>query len=40
MEELAVLFSVIIMVQHYHAWIFLSVTYEDDDIRRHIYGEY
>ncbi len=40
MEELAVLLGVIIMVQHYYSWVFLDVTYEDDDIRRLIYGEY
>ena len=39
MEELAVLFSVVIMIQHYYSWVFLDVTYEDDDVRR-IYGEY
>ena len=40
MEELALLLVGIVLFQHWYSFLVLGVTYENDDIRRLIYGEY
>lgn len=39
MERLALLVMGVVLFQHYYSFLFLGVTYENDDIRRLIYGE-
>lgn len=39
MEELALLLTGVVLFQHYYCFIFLGVTYENDDMRRLLYGE-
>lgn len=40
MEELAMLIMGVVLFQHYYGFISLGVTYEEEDVRRLIYGEY
>ncbi len=40
MEELALLLTGLALFQHYYSVLILGVTYEDDDFRRIVYGEY
>ena len=40
MEELAMFIMGIVLFQMYHGFLCLGVTYENDDIRRLLYGEY
>ena len=40
MEKLALFLMGLALFQHYYSVLVLGVTYENDDIRRLIYGEF